>query len=202
MHAGHPVTNRFDVHFGVFRLLPPEITRSSSQAAELFYTTGILATMNKYAETIFRLVEYERWCNLQALDFLAGLSDQECKRDFGFGLRTPHRTMFHIADVMRGWSCCVGPVIGPPSWLTYEDTVTLQEIRAMITDVGMSWLAAAKASHEMGVLAEERRLNHLFHLVTHGTHHRGQLLSMVTLMGYPQPFEGGDFGGWSNNGAG
>ncbi|RPJ33076.1 MAG: hypothetical protein EHM35_10870, partial [Planctomycetaceae bacterium] len=45
------------------------------------------------------------------------------------------------------------------------------------------------------------RLHQLFHLVTHGTHHRGQLLSMITLMGYEQPFEGGDYGGWSNTAA-
>ena len=31
-------------------------------------------------------------------------------------------------------------------------------------------------------------------------HHRGQLLSMITLLGYEQPFEGGDYGGWSNTG--
>jgi hypothetical protein len=28
----------------------------------------------------------------------------------------------------------------------------------------------------------------------------GQLLSMVTLMGYQQPLEGEDYGGWSNTG--
>ncbi len=71
----------------------------------------MLETMRDYSDTIFDLVEYELWCNLQLVNFLAGLSDDECKRDFGFGLRTPHRTIFHIADVMQGWSSCVGPVI-------------------------------------------------------------------------------------------
>lgn len=155
--------------------------------------------MRDYSGTIFSLVKYELWCNLQAVDFLAGLSDDECKRDFGFGLRTPHRTMFHIADVMQGWSGCVGPIIESPSWATYAETVTLQAIRQQIADVGDAWLAAAKASHEQGLLAEDRRLHQVFHLVTHGTHHRGQLLSMITLMGYGQPFEGGDFGGWSDS---
>ena len=154
--------------------------------------------MSDYSDTIFALVEYELWCNSQALDFLVGLADEECKREFGFGLRTPHRTMFHIANVMQGWSRCVGPVVTKPSWLTYQETVTLEEIRTMATDVGDSWLVAARASHEQELLDEKHRLNHLFHLVTHGTHHRGQLLSMATLMGYEQPFEGGDFGGWSN----
>jgi uncharacterized damage-inducible protein DinB len=157
--------------------------------------------MRNYADTIFRLVEYELWCNLRVLDFLAGLSAEECKRDFGFGLRTPHRTMFHIAEVMRGWGGCVGPTIEKPSWLEYDESMTLHDIKGLLTSAGESLLAAARRSHELGVLAEDRRLNHVFHLVTHGTHHRGQLLSMITLMGYGQPFEGGDFGGWSNTAA-
>jgi len=154
--------------------------------------------MRDYSVTIFNLVDYEVWCNLQALDFLLGISDAECRRDFGFGLRTPHRTMSHIADVMRAWSGCVGPVITKPSWPGYDETESLHSIRTRIADLGSSWIGAAKASHEKGVLSEEQRLNHVFHLVTHGTHHRGQLLSMITLMGYPQPFEGGDYGGWSD----
>jgi uncharacterized damage-inducible protein DinB len=152
-------------------------------------------------DTICQLVKYEVWCNLQAVDFFAGLSADDNHRDFGFGLRTPHRTLFHIADVIRGWSGCVGPVIDKPSWLPYDKTLRFDEIRRTLMDVGDSWLGKMKESHELGVLNKERRLNQVFHLITHGTHHRGQLLSMITLMGYPQPFEGGDFGGWSNTAA-
>lgn len=67
----------------------------------------------------------------------------------------------------------------------------------MLVEIGDAWLAAVQQSDEQGLLDKERRLHQVFHLVTHGSHHRGQLLSMLTLMGYGQPFEGGDFGGWS-----
>jgi uncharacterized damage-inducible protein DinB len=157
--------------------------------------------MKAYFATIFNLMEYEVWCNLKMVDFLSRLSNEECRRDFGFGLRTPHRTMSHIADVMRGWSGCVGPTIEMPSWPGYDERETLGAIRKKIVYTGESWLAAAKLSHEQGLLVSERRLNQVFHLVTHGTHHRGQLLSMITLMGHRQPFEGGDYGGWSNSSA-
>jgi uncharacterized damage-inducible protein DinB len=83
--------------------------------------------------------------------------------------------------------------------LSYNDRVSLHEIRGILTAAADHLIEAAIASNVAGVLAEQRRLNQAFHLVTHGTHHRGQLLSMVTLMGYGQPFEGGDFGGWSNS---
>lgn len=151
-----------------------------------------------YSGTLLKLVEYELWCNLRALDFLDGLSSEECQRDLGFGWRTPHQTIFHIANVMRTWSACVGPVIDQPSPLPYDDILSLQEIRALFVEIGETWLTAVKRSHEQGLLDQDFRLHQVFHLVTHGTHHRGQLLSMLTLMGYEQPFEGGDFGGWSN----
>lgn len=153
--------------------------------------------------TIRQLLEYELWCNRLALNFVAGLSSEEQQRDFGFGLRTPHHTVFHIVNVMRTWSACVAPVIQKPDPLPYRRDQPLEEIGRALEEVGRGWLEAATASHKLGVLNMERRLHQLFHLVTHGTHHRGQLLSMVTLLGgYEQPFEGGDFGGWSNNGAG
>jgi uncharacterized damage-inducible protein DinB/predicted enzyme related to lactoylglutathione lyase len=158
------------------------------------------AKNREYFDSIIKLVEYELWCNLRAIDFLGGLSDVELKRDFGFGLRTPHRTMFHIADVMQGWGGYVGPITTKPTWRTYDELMTLEEIRTKLTFAGQSCLAAAKASHDQGVLSQRSRLAHLIHLITHGTHHRGQLLSMVTLLGYNQPFEGGDFGGWSQAG--
>jgi len=168
----------------------------------MFYTSKkirICETMRDYSATIFELVNYEVLCTIQAVDSLVCLSDDECKHNLGFGLQTPHRTIFHIMDVMQGWSGCVGPVIQQPSWLAYEESITLQEIREQIVAIGDTWLTVAKKSHRQGLLTEERRLHQLFHLITHGTHHRGELLSMVTLLGYEHPFEGGDFDGWSNN---
>ena len=85
--------------------------------------------MNSYYDVIFNLVEYEVLCNLEAVDSLVRLNVGESTREFGFGLRTPHRTVSHIADVMRAWSGCVGPIIETPSWPPYDDTETLQEIR-------------------------------------------------------------------------
>jgi uncharacterized damage-inducible protein DinB len=150
-----------------------------------------------YEETILQLVAYELWANFKLLDFIEGLSVEERNRDFGFGLRTPHKTIVHIAKVMQGWSGCVGTVIQEPSWDNYDQPASLSDVRTIFESVAQTLPVAAKAAHRERLLGEQRRLNHVFHIVTHGTHHRGQLLSMITLMGYDQPFEGGDFGGWS-----
>jgi uncharacterized damage-inducible protein DinB len=153
--------------------------------------------MSDYFQTISQLIEYELWCNDQAMQFLERLSVEEIGRDFGFGLRTPHHTMFHIVNVMRTWSLQVRPEIERVTPLPYDKNSSLQEIRSLLEEVGVAWLLAARVSNDLGLLERERRLHQVFHLVTHGTHHRGQLLSMATILGYTQPFEGGDFGGWS-----
>ena len=158
--------------------------------------------MSDYAKIILDFVEYELWCNFRVLDFLEELSEEERNRDFGFGLRTAHQTMVHIAKVMQGWSQCVGPIIEEPTWLDYDQPASLQDVRRMLQSMNECFPAAAKASIDQGLLGERRRLNQLFHVVTHGNHHRGQLLNMITLMGYRQPFEGGDFGGWSSTSRG
>ena len=154
-----------------------------------------------YTATIFDLVKYETWCNLKVADFMSKLPEEQCHRDFGFGLRTPHHTLFHIADVMQGWGGCVGPVVKPPVWLTYNKQMPISEIRARLLQYGTAFEAAAAQAHEQELLTEDGRLKQLLHLVTHGTHHRGQLLSMFTLLGYSQPIEGGDFGGWFSKSA-
>lgn len=154
--------------------------------------------MNDYFQTIAQLIEFELWCNDQAMQFLEKLTPQELERDFGFGLRTLHHTMFHIANVMRTWSLQVKPEIERVTRLPYNKNASLQDIRLLLEEAGAAWLLAARTSNDLGILERDRRLHQVFHLVTHGTHHRGQLLSMATILGYDQPFEGGDFGGWSN----
>jgi uncharacterized damage-inducible protein DinB len=155
--------------------------------------------MSDYFQTIAELIEYELWCNNQAMHFLEQLTPQELERDFGFGLRTLHHTMFHIANVMRTWSLQVKPELERVEPLPYNKNSSLQDICSLLEEVGQAWLLAARASDDLGLLGHDRRLHQVFHLVTHGMHHRGQLLSMATILGFDQPFEGGDFGGWSNS---
>lgn len=154
--------------------------------------------MKDAVDTVLELVEYELETSLKLLEFLATVPEKHWHQDFGFGLRTPHHTLFHIASVIRTWSACVGPDIQKPEPLAYDPHLSLDGLREMFKQLGESWRKAIHQSHSQGILNEDRRLHQVFHLITHGHHHRGQFLSMVTLMGYPQPMEGGDFGGWSN----
>ena len=155
-------------------------------------------TMQSEHMTAIELFEYEVHCNDKVMEVLASLSVDALHRDHGFGLRTVHRTMAHIADVLRGWSTRVGPHLGKPVWQTYDESEDIHVLRARLAAIGQTAFDAARQSRARGVLGRDRRLHHVFHLITHGTHHRAQVLSMLTLLGREHPMEGGDFGGWSS----
>jgi len=102
--------------------------------------------MNDYSETIFRLVEYELWTNFKLLDFLERLPEEERSREFGFGLRTPLKTIVHIAKVMQGWSGCVGPVIQEPTWKDYDQLASLLQVRRIFESMAESLPAADRSA--------------------------------------------------------
>jgi uncharacterized damage-inducible protein DinB len=144
------------------------------------------------------LAEYEVWCNDRVFECAAGLEPGQLRQRFGFGLKTIHHTLFHIVDVMQGWSGCVSPEIKKPQWLEYDEGVSLEAIAEMNREVAPEFLKSIDHSHAAGVLHLDRRIEQVFHLVTHGTHHRTQFITMLRLLGKEPPFEAGDFGGWSS----
>ncbi len=154
--------------------------------------------MDHRFDTVLELLEYELNCNDKLMEGLSKLPVGSLHQDHGFGLRTVHRTIAHIADVMQGWGACVGPHIREPKWEAYNASEDIGELGARLARIGQAVLEAARESRARGLLDRDRRLHQVLHLVTHGTHHRGQILSMLTLLGHDHPFEGGDFGGWSN----
>ncbi|HEY7089717.1 MAG TPA: DinB family protein [Tepidisphaeraceae bacterium] len=151
-----------------------------------------------YFPTIRRLAEYEVWCNAKVFECAANLAERELLQQFPFGLKTIHATLFHIVNVLRTWSACTGPRIDKPSPLPYDPSATLEAISRLNDELSAKFLDAIDRSHAAGLLHGDRRIDQVFHLVTHGTHHRTQFITMLRLLGKDPPFEAGDFGGWSN----
>lgn len=69
----------------------------------------------------------------------------------------------------------------------------------MNAELSAAFMHAIDSSHAAELLHLDRRLVQVFHLVTHGTHHRTQFITMLRLLGMDPPFEPGDFGGWSRD---
>lgn len=154
-------------------------------------------TQQSYFLTIRQLAAYEVWCNARALDAAAALSEQELYQRFPFGFGTVHATLFHTVEVFQMWSGCVGPTIAKAPLTPYNETMSLEQMATWNAELSKAFTAAVDASHAAGLLACDRRLVQLFHLLTHGTHHRTQFITMLRLLGKEPPFEAGDFGGWS-----
>jgi uncharacterized damage-inducible protein DinB len=150
-----------------------------------------------YYATIRRLAEYEVWCNAQSLEAAGRLGPGQLFRVFPFGLGTVHATLSHTVSVFRTWSACVGPRIHRPEPLRYDPALPLVEIGRLNAELSAAFLDAVEASHHAGLLHADRRIVQLLHLITHGTHHRAQFITMLRLLGVDPPFEGGDFAGWT-----
>jgi uncharacterized damage-inducible protein DinB len=151
-----------------------------------------------YFPSIRRLAEYEVWCNRRSLEAAGELNPEQLFRRFDFGLKTIHATLFHVVEVFQLWGGCVGPIIAKPAIQPYDEAMSLEQLRAWNERLSEAFLRVIDASHGARLLHLDRRIEQVFHLVTHGTHHRTQFISMLRLLGKNPPFEAGDFGGWSN----
>lgn len=154
-----------------------------------------------YFPAIKQLAEYEVWCNRRSLQAAGELTSEQLFRRFDFGFQTVHATLFHVVEVFQTWAGCVGPTISKPAMVPYDPTMPLQRLAEWNDELSDAFLKAVDASHERALLHRDRRIAQLFHLVTHGTHHRTQFITMLRLLGIDPPFEAGDFGGWSKEGS-
>jgi hypothetical protein len=101
----------------------------------------------------------------------------------------PHRSMFHIADVMRGWSRSLRPVTAPPAWLDYDAGVTLSDIRGILTSAADGW-RLLRVGRMKGVCWQPSGGSPSFS-ARYARHPTRRLTSeMVTLLGSEQPFAG------------
>jgi len=154
-------------------------------------------TNDPYFPAIRCLAEYEIWCSAKSIEAAAGLTPDQHRQRFPFGFGTIHHTLFHIVNVFRTWSGCVPPVIDKPTPLPYDSKASIESIADLNRELSAAFLRSIDESHSAGLLHRDRRIDQVFHLVTHGTHHRTQFITMLRLLGKDPPFEAGDFGGWS-----
>jgi uncharacterized damage-inducible protein DinB len=153
---------------------------------------------DRYFPAIRRLAEYEVCCNAKAFEAAGALEEAQLHQRFPFGLGTIHETLFHTVLVFRWWSSYVPPDLVKPSKFLYDPNASLDSIARLNDELSIKFLDSIDRSHAAGLLHLDRRIEQVFHLVTHGTHHRTQFITMLRLLGKDPPFEAGDFGGWSN----
>ena len=151
-------------------------------------------------EVIRGLYEYHRWANRRLYDVAAGLGEEVAGRAVGaqFSFRTVRRMLAHIYGA--DWIWLARWKGASPTTLPGGDVATLADLRvrwdateaeqrAFVEGLGPSDLARpveyrnTEGKPFRGVLGTL-----LQHVVNHGTHHRSEVATMLTVLsGSPPP---------------
>ena len=142
------------------------------------------------------MARYNRWMNERLYGPCAALTDIERKRDRGAFFGSIHGTLNHLLWADRMW---LGRFVGPPCTypqfgadmfgsfdeLRREREETDQAMLGWAGEVSAEWLAAPLVYTSV-VDDKTRRLPAAIaavHMFNHGTHHRGQLTTLLKQAG-------------------
>jgi uncharacterized damage-inducible protein DinB len=147
------------------------------------------------------LARYHVWATDRLLDrHVAGLNDDEYKRDVGLFFKSVHGTLNHLLVAEQGlWFQRFANGQSPKRKLNEEvhtDCATLQEA---LKQAVRKWIPAIESWDEArfdgtltytsteGVTRTLPFAVTLTHVFNHGTHHRGQISAALTMLGHPAP---------------
>jgi uncharacterized damage-inducible protein DinB len=142
------------------------------------------------------MAAYGTWMNGRMLDLCGRLTDAERKRDLGAFFRSIHGTVDHLVygDVawMGRFTGSPMPVkrIGEMAYQAWEELAAVrraldQRMEAWAAGVTESWLAETMSyvSVNDGKTRVLPRWVLVTHMFNHGTHHRGQLTTLMKQLG-------------------
>ena len=142
------------------------------------------------------MARYNRWMNERLYALCAGMADAERKQDRGAFFGSIHGTLNHLLWGDRMW---LGRFVGPPCTypqfgadmyadfdeLTRERETTDRDLLNWAESVSAGWLAGPLVYTSV-VDSKTRRLPAAVaavHMFNHGTHHRGQLTTLLKQAG-------------------
>jgi uncharacterized damage-inducible protein DinB len=138
-------------------------------------------------------LDYTYWASDRLLDAARPLSEDELSRDLGNSFGGVLGTLVHIFQGDRVWLSRVSgaprSTLGDPS-----ETWTIDSLQSAWVDVHLGWIDWAGSLDDVERMLDYVNLagkaNRLalweivFHVVNHGTYHRGQVTTMLRQLGY------------------
>ena len=149
-----------------------------------------------------RLLGHDAWTTRQLLRLCRDLSDEQLDREFDIGHRTVRATLAHVIRNVEVWSDLMArrPVREDPG--ARPEAHSVSGLIARLDHAAADLAAVARAVARRGgwdetwldVLdrppAEKTYGGAIAHVVTHGMHHRAQLLYMLRRLGVVELPEG------------
>ena len=138
-------------------------------------------------------LDYTYWATDKLLDAARPLSEDELARDLGNSFGGVLGTLIHIFQADRIW---LSRAVGQPRFTLgdKDETWTLNSLQSAWVDVHLGWIEwagavedAEQAVEYVNLAGDAKRLplwEMVFHLVNHGTYHRGQIATMLRQLGY------------------
>lgn len=139
------------------------------------------------------LWEYNTWANQQILTAVARLPSPSLQTPVASGHGTLFETLLHLLDTEYGWRMLVAhgaetPVLTPEDLpdlaaLTERFAVEAAAMGDYLAALTPEGLAEPLRSMVDGQERERTRWHVLFHVVNHGTAHRGEVAAALTALG-------------------
>jgi uncharacterized damage-inducible protein DinB len=137
--------------------------------------------------------EYNGWANEKIFAAAAGLSPEQLRQEVHSGYGTLFGSLLHIYDTEYGWRTLIQHGNDSPV-ITEQDVPTLDELTARSREEAAAWAsylgglsdddAAGVVRYDANGTPRERVLWHLlYHVVNHGSYHRGECAAALTALG-------------------
>lgn len=149
-------------------------------------------------QDIVKLYRYNRWANERLIDVIATLSTETTTRDLGGSFRTIRDLLAHIVAAEWVWlERCGGHSPSTiPDWVGSGDVSVLHSHLTDVETRCLDWIESLPESslstpisfrYISGVTGTRPLGDILLHVVNHATYHRGQVVSMLRLVGAVPP---------------
>ncbi len=153
--------------------------------------------MSAPAETLRTHLDYTAWATRRLLDAAVALTPEEWTRDFGTADRSVLGTLTHVFGADRIWLARIRG--GPPEHFRRPEGYEADRLAAEWRGVLAEWRDWAAPLTDEAVLARCRYTDMkgrpwvsplwqiVLHVVTHGTHPRGQVAGFLRSLGKVPP---------------
>lgn len=149
-----------------------------------------------------RLLGHDAWTTRQLLLRCTELSEEQMSRSFDFSGKDLRETLHHLIAVMESHTdFLLMRTVSEPSRADKSVEGMLKRLTIVSQDLADFALRVEREGREDELITNPRNGNRrtcggvIAHILTHGMHHRAQILFMLDQLGVPEVLEG-DVLGW------
>jgi uncharacterized damage-inducible protein DinB len=140
------------------------------------------------------LLRHNLWATRQMIDAAATLSEEQFHQRFEMGPGSVHDTLVHMLGAMRVWGDLLAGREQRPRLEQQGARRTAGELHALLKEISADLSVSAVAHPLEGTVVRKRedksytltRGAVLMQVLTHGMHHRAQILNMLRRLGVTQ----------------